>query len=212
MALLASAFGMLASRLLGRGGSSSSSEAPAAPFAGAEAMGGAFMMLFFATIGASAGSLQALKGAGWLAAFILLQLRSAAGAAGLACPWALAACLRMAISIARHGRPCAAPPLWLHPSPLISLQLPIAPSSPAPCSVHLSVCLAGGRLLRLPMQAVLVASNANVGGPATAAAMASSKGWPHMIQPAMLTGSLGYAVATALGLGMARWLSTWYVF
>ncbi|PSC71603.1 hypothetical protein C2E20_5130 [Micractinium conductrix] len=149
MALLASAFGMLASRLLGRGGSSSSSEAPAAPFAGAEAMGGAFMMLFFATIGASAGSLQALKGAGWLAAFILLQL-----------------------------------------------------------SVHLSVCLAGGRLLRLPMQAVLVASNANVGGPATAAAMASSKGWPHMIQPAMLTGSLGYAVATALGLGMARWLST----
>jgi uncharacterized membrane protein len=70
--------------------------------------------------------------------------------------------------------------------------------------------LVGGRLLRLPMQAVLIASNANVGGPATAAAMASSKGWSHMIQPAMLTGSLGYAVATGLGLCLAGWLRTWY--
>lgn len=71
------------------------------------------------------------------------------------------------------------------------------------------MCLAGGRLLRLPMQAVLIASNANVGGPATACAMASSKGWLHMMQPAMLTGSLGYAVATAIGCFMGRWMRAW---
>ncbi len=51
------------------------------------------MMLFFATIGAAAGSVRALAGCGWLLAFILVQL-----------------------------------------------------------GIHLAVCLAGGRLLKLPMQ------------------------------------------------------------
>lgn len=71
------------------------------------------------------------------------------------------------------------------------------------------MCLAGGRLLRLPMQAVLIASNANVGGPATAAAMASAKGWQHMVQPAVLTGSLGYACATFVGVWMGGCLRSW---
>lgn len=58
---------------------------------------------------------------------------------------------------------------------------------------HVVVSIAGGRLFRLPMEAVLTASNANVGGPATAAATASARGWDHMFQPAVLTGSLGCA-------------------
>lgn len=52
--------------------------APAAapvPFAGAEALGGALMLTFFASIGAAAGSLQSLGSCGWLFLFILLQLR-----------------------------------------------------------------------------------------------------------------------------------------
>jgi len=49
------------------------------------------------------------------------------------------------------------------------------------------------------IQIVLTASNANIGGPATAAAMAAAKGWTQLINPAMLTGSLGYAVGTAIG-------------
>lgn len=117
-------------------------------FAGAEALGGVLMGVFFATIGASAGSLEALAGSGWLLAFILLQL-----------------------------------------------------------GVHLVFTLAvGRRLLRLPLDALLVASNANVGGPATAAAMASAKGWSHLLQPAMITGALGYAMGTGVGLGVAGWL------
>ncbi len=55
-------------------------------------------------------------------------------------------------------------------------------------------------------QVVLTASNANVGGPATAAAMAASRGWPHMVRPAMLTGSLGYAVGTGIGCAVSQWL------
>lgn len=92
---------------------------------------------------------------------------------------------------------------------LHTCALPPPPS--ALCSIHLAVSLAGGRLLRLPMQAVLIASNANVGGPATAAAMATSKGWQHMVQPAMLTGSLGYAIATAIGCAMGHWMRGWFV-
>ncbi len=80
------------------------------------------------------------------------------------------------------------------------------------CSIHLAICLVGGKLLRLPMQSVLIASNANVGGPATAAAMASSKGWQHLIQPALLTGCFGYAIANWIGLAMGQWMRNWHVF
>lgn len=41
---------------------------------GSEALGGALMLLFFATIGAGAGSLSALGSTGWLTAFIAIQL------------------------------------------------------------------------------------------------------------------------------------------
>ena len=54
----------------------------------------------------------------------------------------------------------------------------------------------------LAVQVLLTASNANVGGPATAAAMAAARGWPNMVRPAMLTGSLGYAVGTAIGIAL----------
>lgn len=95
-------------------------------------------------------------------------------------------------------------------SALRTTQYPITPAPTICRSIHMAICIAGGRLLRLPMQAILIASNANVGGPATAAAMASAKGWPHMVQPAMLTGALGYAVATGLGIALGGWLKTWF--
>lgn len=98
------------------------------------------------------------------------------------------------------------------PAPPINFPAPTHPPPPSfQCSIHLAVCLAGGRLLNLPPAAVLIASNANVGGPATAAAMASSKGWHHLIQPAMLTGSLGYALATAIGCWMGAWMRNWHM-
>lgn len=72
MALLASLIATASARLaaaVGGGGGTGAS-----PFRGAERLGGALMMLFFATIGTSAGSLQALRGCGWLLVFIVLQL------------------------------------------------------------------------------------------------------------------------------------------
>ena len=70
--------------------------------------------------------------------------------------------------------------------------------------VHLGVITLLGRVFRIPLDVVLIASNAGIGGPATAAAMASSKGWTHLIQPALVVGAFGYSIGTMCGLGLAQ--------
>ena len=49
----------------------------------------------------------------------------------------------------------------------------------------------------------LLASNACVGGPATAAALCESAKWRDLLAPGVLIGTLGNAVATFAGLGLA---------
>ena len=62
----------------------------------------------------------------------------------------------------------------------------------------------GKRILRLSTKELLVASSANVGGPATAGALAAGKNWTELVVPGMLVGNLGNAVGTFVGLGMAK--------
>lgn len=73
--------------------------------------------------------------------------------------------------------------------------------------VHLATILLAGRLLRLDLAEIVIASNANMGGPTTAAAMASARHWNALVTPAVLCGTLGYAVATFIGTAMGRWLA-----
>ena len=73
-------------------------------------------------------------------------------------------------------------------------------------TVHLSVLLLSGLLLRLDLAELMIASNANMGGPTTAAAMAKAKGWDRLVTPAILCGTLGYAMATFIGAALANWL------
>ena len=66
-------------------------------------------------------------------------------------------------------------------------------------SIQLLFALFMGHVMNIDTRTTLIAANANAGGPATAAAMAASKGWRPLIQPALLAGTFGYAVANWVG-------------
>nr|VDC87284.1 unnamed protein product [Brassica rapa] len=66
---------------------------------------------------------------------------------------------------------------------------------------HLAVILGVGKLLNVELRLLLLASNANVGGPTTAAGMATAKGWNSLIVPGILAGIFGISIATFIGIG-----------
>jgi uncharacterized membrane protein len=72
--------------------------------------------------------------------------------------------------------------------------------------IHLAFLLAAGWVLRLDLAEIVIASNANMGGPTTAAAMAVACRWRGLVIPAILCGTLGYAVATFVGVAVGHWL------
>ena len=73
--------------------------------------------------------------------------------------------------------------------------------------VHGAVIFGGGYLLKADWATVGVASQANIGGPTSALALARSLGRGDLLLPAVLVGSLGYAIGTYLGFLMAALLS-----
>ena len=71
---------------------------------------------------------------------------------------------------------------------------------------HLLVLMAGTKLLKIDLAEALVASNACIMGPATAAAIAAGQGWRHLVTPGVLIGVLGYVVANFLGVAVTEFL------
>ena len=66
--------------------------------------------------------------------------------------------------------------------------------------VNMLFCLIGGKLIGSSLEEILLASNANIGGPTTAAGMAISQGWTKLITPCMLVGTFGYVIGTYTGV------------
>jgi len=69
-------------------------------------------------------------------------------------------------------------------------------------ALHLGFTLAAGKRAGYSRAELLIASNACVGGPTTAAGMATSKGWKPLLIPAILMGIAGYSCATFLGIAL----------
>ncbi len=74
---------------------------------------------------------------------------------------------------------------------------------------NIVVTMVLGKLLRLNLEDLLLASNATLGGPPTAAAMAISRGWPKLALPALLIGLWGYTIGTIVGVAVANTLINW---
>ena len=66
--------------------------------------------------------------------------------------------------------------------------------------MNLVFSLVFGKIFRYSIEEITVASNANIGGPTTAAAFAIAKGWHSLIFPAILVGTLGYVIGNYYGI------------
>jgi len=72
--------------------------------------------------------------------------------------------------------------------------------------VHLTVLFGVGKLLKLDLAELAMASAVCIGGPSSAAALASAKGWRDLLTPGVLAGSFGYAVGSFIGISVVEWL------
>ncbi|MET0017847.1 DUF819 family protein [Oscillibacter sp.] len=65
--------------------------------------------------------------------------------------------------------------------------------------VNMLFCFGAAKLFHFDLEDAIIASNANIGGPTTAAGMAISQGWAKLVGPAMLIGTLGYVIGNYAG-------------
>jgi uncharacterized membrane protein len=70
---------------------------------------------------------------------------------------------------------------------------------------NLGFTLGVGKLLRLNLEELLLSVNANLGGAPSAAAMATSAGWPRLVLPGILMGIWGYVIGTPIGVMVVEW-------
>ncbi|WP_077596448.1 DUF819 family protein [Oceanobacillus kimchii] len=74
--------------------------------------------------------------------------------------------------------------------------------------INLIISLLFGKLFKFDLEEILLASNANIGGPTTAAAFAIAKGWRQLIGPILIVGTLGYIIGNYLGTFLGTWFGT----
>ncbi|MFC6291137.1 hypothetical protein BHU61_06095 [Macrococcus epidermidis] len=95
-------------------------------------------------------------------------------------------------------------PLIMQTAPLLLLFVFII------AMLNLVISLVAGKLIGADLEEILLASNANIGGPTTAAALAIAKGWHKLIGPILVVGTLGYIignyVGTAIGVFLGQYM------
>jgi uncharacterized membrane protein len=72
--------------------------------------------------------------------------------------------------------------------------------------VHLIILFGIGKIMKLDLAELAMASAVCIGGPSSAAAIASAKGWRDLLIPGVLAGSFGYAIGSFIGVSVVGWL------
>ena len=86
---------------------------------------------------------------------------------------------------------------------IVVIGPPIVYFALATVGVHGIVIFGVGRLVGLDLKTLAVASQANVGGPASAMALAAARGYTDRLLPGVAVGLVGYAAGNYLGLFVA---------
>ena len=73
--------------------------------------------------------------------------------------------------------------------------------------IHLAIVLLAARLMKVNVEEAIVASAAALVGPAATAAIATSKGWKHLVTPGIMCGVFGYVIGTFIGVTVTAALS-----
>jgi len=75
-------------------------------------------------------------------------------------------------------------------------------------AINMLISLTAGKLFKFDLEEILLVSNANIGGPTTAAAMAIAKGWTNLIGPILVVGTIGYIIGNYIGTALGLWFAT----
>ena len=75
-------------------------------------------------------------------------------------------------------------------------------------AINMLISLTAGKLFKFDLEEILLVSNANIGGPTTAAAMAIAKGWTNLIGPILVVGTIGYIIGNYIGTTLGLWFAT----
>lgn len=93
--------------------------------------------------------------------------------------------------------------IWSRVDQIIAVGVVVFVYTLVVVGVHGLVVYVGGRFFRMDLGTLSVASQAAVGGPSSALAVAVAREWPGLVLPGIIVGLAGYAVGNYLGLGVA---------
>lgn len=65
--------------------------------------------------------------------------------------------------------------------------------------INLILTMGVGKIFKFSIEEIVLACNANIGGPTTAAALAISRGWTKLVGPIMVVGTVGYVIGNYIG-------------
>ncbi|MFN8059206.1 MAG: DUF819 family protein [Vicinamibacterales bacterium] len=76
-------------------------------------------------------------------------------------------------------------------------------------AIHAVITYGLAGVLRLPLETVTIASQAAVGGPGSALALAMSMKWPTLVTPGIIVGIFGYAIGNYVGFACSYLTRAW---